>query len=80
MTSSFPDASSIVFGLSEEQDRRSIVTFLRLLGRPEFAELLARRLNASEIEQLSDQVMLLIRTHISEDEYHRVFLGDSQRS
>jgi len=71
-----PDASKICFGLSEEIDRESLTTFLQLCGRPEFAEEFSSRLSSEEIIQLVDQVMGLLHNHLSESEYHKLFLND----
>jgi len=72
-----PDPSKICFGLSEEVDQQSLATFLRLGGQEEFSRLFAARLASDEILQLVDLFMSLLRKHLSEDEYHRIFLGDS---
>jgi hypothetical protein len=74
-----PDPSEICFGLSEEQDRISCESYLQLLGRKEFAELLAKRLSTEEIEALVELTGTFLRTHLSKQEYHSIFLlGDHQ--
>ncbi len=70
------DPSKICFGLTEEIDRQSLATFLKLAGQEEFAELLSSRLSSKEILELVDGFMILLRKHLSEDEYHRLFLQD----
>lgn len=72
------DVSKICFGLSEELDRQSLSSFLQLCGQKPFADLLAGRLSSEETEQLVDSFMDLIRRHLSESEYHSVFLGDTE--
>jgi len=72
------DPGKICFGLSEELDQKSLVIFLQLFGGKEFAELFAGRLSSTEIEKLTDHIMMLLRRHLSEDEYHAVFLQDSR--
>ena len=71
------DASSICFGLTDELDQKSLVTFLQLCGRPEFAEIFSKRVTSDETIQLVDHVMMLLRKHLSENEYHKLFLNDS---
>lgn len=71
------DPSKICFGLTEEIDRQSLTTFLKLGGQEEFSKLFAERLSSEEIIQLVDHFMKLLRNHLSENEYHRLFLGDS---
>ena len=72
-----PDPSKICFGLTEELDRQSLATFLQLGGQENLATLLAERLSSEEIIQFVDHFMDLLRKHLSENEYHRIFLGDT---
>lgn len=72
-----PDPAKICFGLTEEIDRQSLAAFLQLGGQEEFANLFAARLSSEEIIQFVDHFMDLLRNHVSEDEYHRLFLGDT---
>lgn len=71
------DPTKMCFGLTDELDRQSLVTFLRLCGREEFAELLAARMSNEEILQFVDSFFILLKKHLSKDEYHRCFLLDS---
>ena len=71
-----PDPSKICFGLSEELDQSSLAHFLRLSGKEEFVDVFCERLSSEEILHLSDQFMMLIRKHLSEQEYHYLFLQD----
>lgn len=70
------DPTKICFGLSEELDRQSFVTFLQLSGDEKFADLLSSRLSSEEIIEFTDNFMVLLRKHLSEQEYHRLFLQD----
>ena len=67
----------ICFGLSSELDKQSFSCFLQLAGKPEFADVLSERLSSQEIDSCVNLIMDLLRRHLSEDEYHRLFLGDS---
>lgn len=73
-----PDASKICFGLSEELDQQSLSTFLQLCGRVEFADEISTRLSSEETTELIDHIMKLLRNHLSENEYHRIFLDDTR--
>ena len=70
------DPSKICFGLTDELDRQSLATFLKLGGQDEFAKLFAERLSSEEIIRFVDDFMNLLRKHLTENEYHRIFLGD----
>lgn len=72
------DPSKICFGLNEEIDRQSLATFLKLAGQEKFAELLSVRMSSEEIIEFVDGFMVLLRKHLNEDEYHRLFLQDKQ--
>ena len=70
-----PDPATICFGLSPDRDRQSCAAYLQLLGRPELARTLSSRLSSDEIEAVINLVGSLMRTHLSSEEYHRLFLG-----
>jgi len=67
----------ICFGLTSQLDKESFSCFLQLAGRREFSDVLAGRLSSEEIEGFIDSFMVLLRRHLSEDEYHRLFLQDN---
>ena len=71
-----PDPATICFGLSPELDRQSCAAYLQLLGRPELARTLCSRLSEEEISRLVELVSDLMRTHLSRQEYHLLFLGE----
>lgn len=72
-----PDPSKICFGLTDDLDRQSLATFLKLCGQEEFSKIFAARLSTDEILSLVDHFMDLLRKHLNENEYHRIFLGDT---
>jgi len=71
-----PDPSKIIFGLSEDLDKQSLAVFLQLAGQPQFANLLASRMNSEEILKFADDFTALMRKHLKENEYHQYFLGE----
>ncbi len=74
------DSSKICFGLDEELDRTSLATFLQLSGDKKFAELFSSRLSSDEILRHVDSFTALLKRHLKEDEYHRLFLQDETLS
>ncbi len=66
----------ICFGLTSELDKESFSCFLQLAGNRQFADVLAGRSTSEEIDEVVTALMNLIRRHLSEDEYHRLFLQD----
>ena len=73
-----PDPAKICFGLTQDLDRDSLAAFLQLGGQKEFSQIFADRLSSEEIIGLVDHFMDLLRKHLSEQEYHRLFLGDTR--
>lgn len=67
----------ICFGLSSRLDKESFSCFLQLAGNKEFADAFAERLSSAEIDEFVSHFMRLLRTHLAEDEYHRLFLRDN---
>ena len=73
---------SICFGLDHQHDVSSLAIFLQLLGRAGFVEIFTARLSSTEISQLVATCTELMRRHLTEKEYHQLFLGqqDAARS
>ena len=67
----------ICFGLNRETDERSLALFLQLFSRGELLQTLIPRLEDDEIILLVDQLTAVLRNHLQEDEYHELFLGDT---
>jgi hypothetical protein len=69
-------SDDMCFGLDRALDVHSLISYLRLFGREEFAAILAERMTSEEIIALVDDLTGLMRKHLSEAEYHRYFLCD----
>jgi hypothetical protein len=72
-----PDPAKICFGLDEELDRTSLAIFLQLGGDKTFAKLFSSRLSSDEILNYVDEFTRLLRKHLSANEYHQIFLQDT---
>ncbi len=66
----------ICFGLSRELDEQSLALFLRLFSREELLRELIPRLAEEEISGLVDKFTSILHRHLTEKEYHELFLGD----
>jgi hypothetical protein len=64
----------VAFGLSREVDEASLVVYLQKFSDDRLMDVLRGRLSEEEIQRTVDWLMLLLRRHLSEDEYHRLFL------
>lgn len=69
-------ASEMAFGLDRATDERSLVLFLERFARPELLTALVPRLGDREILALLDHLGDLMKKHLREPEYHRLFLKD----
>ena len=69
-------ANEIAFGLDRATDERSLILFLERFTRPELLATLVPRLTEEEIIALLDQLSALMKKHLREPEYHRLFLKD----
>jgi len=72
MKSITPD--QICFGLNRQLDEASFSCYLQLLGRPEFADVLAERITSEEINAFIDTMTALLKKHLRGNEYHTLFL------
>jgi hypothetical protein len=64
----------MAFGYSREEDERSLIAFLQKFSDDDMMRLLCSRLSDSEIEELVDRLMGLMKKHLRESEYHQFFL------
>jgi len=69
-------AAQICFGWDRATDERSFQAFVRRFSRPELLALLAPRLTDQELTALIDLLTGLMKRHLSEKEYHRLFVAD----
>jgi len=65
-----------MFGLNRETDERSLAAFLRLFSRPPFTDVLIPRLSDDEIQGLVHLLTAVMHNHLSEQEYHELFLAE----
>ena len=66
------------FGLERDLDIRSFSCFLQLIGSREFAETLAHRMPSEEMDDFLSNFTRILKKHLSEKEYHTLFLQQSK--
>jgi len=69
-------ASAICFGLDRETDEKALAGFIQRFAQDRLLEALIPRLESEEIEELRDSISRLMARHLSEGQYHRLFLAD----
>ncbi len=69
------DASQICFGLSRDLDEQSLKSFLKKMADDSLLDVLVPRLDDEEIDRIVSVLSGVLRQHLREREYHRLFLG-----
>lgn len=64
------------FGLDRPTDENTLAVYLQKFSDDALLAVLLPRLNAAELAETFDLVNRLMRRHMSEEEYHRLFLKD----
>lgn len=67
---------SIVFGFDRNTDEQSLQLFLQRFTDKELMEVLLPRLRDEEILATVDFLSRMMYNHLSEEEYHRLFLAE----
>ncbi|MGQ9858841.1 MAG: cytoplasmic protein [Thermodesulfobacteriota bacterium] len=66
----------VAFGLSRELDEASFKVFMQKFSDDRLLEVLCPRLSPQEMERTVDFLTGLMRLHMSDQEYHKLFLGE----
>jgi hypothetical protein len=66
----------VAFGLSREVDEKSLMYYLQKFSDDDLLKVLTPRLSDDEIDRLFVLISELMRNHLSDSEYHRLFLKD----
>ncbi|MDH5299158.1 MAG: hypothetical protein OEV91_09080 [Desulfobulbaceae bacterium] len=69
-------ATEICFGLTRRLDEESLAIFLQRATGDALLRTLIPRLAEGEVAAVVDFLTGLMRGHLSEEEYHQLFLGD----
>ncbi len=64
------------FGMSRKDDEETIMFYLQKFSEDSFMKTLLPRLSNEELEEIYFWVNNFLKKHISEDEYHSLFLKD----
>jgi hypothetical protein len=66
------------FGLDRRTDENTIVYYLQKISDDTLADVLAKRMQDAELSTLFELLSGLLRKHLSEDEYHTLFLRETR--
>jgi len=65
------------FGMNRETDEHTVICFLQKFSDDTFIQHMVKRLSNEELEEMFNLMSRLLKTHLTEPEYHRLFLKDS---
>jgi hypothetical protein len=66
------------FGLDRETDEKSLMVYLQKFSDDAHLACLLPRLKDQEIQEILDLLSRLLRAHLNEEEYHRLFLKEME--
>jgi hypothetical protein len=69
-------AGLVGFGLDRKTDEASFVVYLQKFSDDALMNIIKERLTDEEINRTVDFIFSLMKQHLTEDEYHRLFLKD----
>jgi hypothetical protein len=64
------------FGLDRENDQNTIVFYLQKFSDDALQQTLIKRLSDDELNEIFCLINRLLKRHLTESEYHRLFLKD----
>lgn len=64
------------FGMDRASDEETIMFYLQKFSEDTFMKAFLPRLSDRELEEIYDWVNTFLKKHVSEDEYHSLFLKD----
>jgi len=70
------NSEAISFGFDRSTDERSLALFLSCFADQQLLDTLLPRLADEEILQVVDFITGLMQKHLSEEEYHKLFLSE----
>jgi len=65
------------FGLDRVSDEETIMFYLQKFSDDSFMKILMNRLSDKELTEIYDFIHIYLKKHLSEKEYHRLFLKES---
>ena len=66
----------IGFGLDREVDENTVICYLQKFSDDALMHRLVHRLTDEELSEIFDLISRLLKKHLNEKEYHRLFLKD----
>ena len=65
-------------GLDRETDERTIICYLQKFADDTLLPTLVKRLSDQEIDDIAQLIFTTLKNHLTEEEYHSLFLKDEK--
>lgn len=69
----------IGFGMDRETDENTIICYLQMFSNDELMNKIVKKLKDEELEEIFSLLTRLMKSHLSEPEYHQFFLKDNHQ-
>ena len=66
------------YGFDRETDENTVRYYLQKFSDDAFMAMMAQRMTDGELGELFDLINRLLKTHLTQAEYHRLFLKDNR--
>jgi TorA maturation chaperone TorD len=66
------------YGADRETDENTLIYYLQKFSDDKFMAMITKRMTEEEMLELFDLINRLLKNHLTEAEYHRLFLKDDQ--
>ena len=68
------------FGFDRETDESTIICYLQKFSDDTLMETIVKRMTDEELEEIFSFISRLLKQHLSEPEYHQLFLKEPHRA
>ena len=67
------------YGFDRETDENTVMYYLQKFSDDGFMAMMTRRMTDEELLELFDPINRLLKTHLNQAEYHKLFLKDDHK-
>jgi len=64
------------FGWDRESDQNTVICYLQMFSDDQLMQSIIKKLSEDELEEIYSLINRLLKTHLKEAEYHRLFLKE----
>ena len=64
------------YGFDRENDENTVIYYLQKFSDDRFMAMMSKRMTVGELWELFELINRLLKTHLTEGEYHNLFLKD----